>query len=178
MWGFSLFDEHVRRINAVTAILDDFGIALALEYVSPLSRRASYTHHFIHDMQGMLALCVALDSPHAGLLLDSFHWHCAGETVGDIEALPAERIVVVHLNDAPNLPREEQTVGERTLPGATGVIDLAGFLGALRTIGYDGPVTCEPMAKAISALPRKDEEGILALVSASMRDLLTSAHRR
>ncbi len=166
------FEEHVRRIDFLTHILDDFGIALALEYVSPLSRRAAYTHHFVYDMRGMLNLCDALASPLAGLLLDSFHWHCEVESVSDIERLPAERVVVVHINDAPNLPHEEQTVGDRTLPGATGVIDLLGFVGALQSIGYDGPVTCEPMAKAIAALPRASEDGIVELVSAALRKFL------
>jgi len=33
---------------------------------------------------------------------------------------------------------------KRELPMATGVIDLASFLGALVQIGYDGPVRAEP----------------------------------
>jgi sugar phosphate isomerase/epimerase len=104
------FDEHLRRINAVTNIPDDYGIALALEYVSPLSRRAPYANHFVHDMHGMLSVCDALASPRVGLLLDSFHWHCAGESVADIARLTPERIVVVHINDAPGRPNDEQTV--------------------------------------------------------------------
>ena len=167
------FEEHLRRINSLTNVLDDFGIALALEYVSPLSRRAAYAHHFVYDMRGMLALCDALASPRVGLLLDSFHWHCAGESVSDIERLPAERVVVVHINDAPARPNEVQTVGERHLPGTTGVIDLPGFVGALRAIGYDGPVTCEPMAKAIAALPSQEEDGIVESVSVALRKTLS-----
>ena len=125
----------------------------------------------------MLALCDALTSPHAGLLLDSFHWHCAGEDTDAITRLAAARVVVAHINDAPNLPREAQTVGDRNLPGETGVIDLPGFVGALRSIGYDGPVTCEPMAKAIAALPRKDEDGIVETVSAALRGTLPETSR-
>lgn len=166
------FEEHVRRIDSLTNVLDDFGIALALEYVAPLSRRAAYTHPFVYDMRGMLALCEALASPQVGLLLDSFHWHCAGEDESAIACLPAERVVVVHINDAPNRPMEEQTVGDRNLPGATGVIDLPGFVGALQSIGYDGPVTCEPMAKAIAALPSQDENSLLERVSIALQKTL------
>ena len=166
------FEEHVRRINSLTAILDNFGIALALEYVSPPSRRAAYAHHFVYDMRGMLALCDALASPHVGLLLDSFHWHCAGEDAAAIACLPAERVVVVHINDAPDLPYEAQKVGDRNLPGATGVIDLFSFVSALRSIGYDGPITCEPMAKAIAMMPRMDEDSVMEMVSAAMQRAL------
>jgi len=40
----------------------------------------------------------------------------------------------------------------RALPGETGGIDLAGFRGALRTIGYDGPVVPEPFVKELADL--------------------------
>ena len=166
------FAEHVRRLNPMTAVLDDYGIALALEYVSPLSRRAAYPNAFVHDLAGMVGLCDALDSPHAGILLDSFHWHCAGESVGDITRLSADKIVVVHVNDAPDIPTNEQTVGNRALPGATGVIDIAGFIGALKTIGYDGPITCEPMAGAIAALAADSDDAVLSRVSASLDAIL------
>lgn len=166
------FAEIVGMVNKMMAILDDFGIALGLEYVSPLTRRAPYTHHFIHDLKGLKTLWDAVDSPNVGLLLDTFHWHCAGETVADLEALGPERVVVVHLNDAPPLPLEEQTVFERALPGATGVINTTGFLRALRTIGYEGPLTCEPMASAIAALPEQGEDAVLAQTSAALEAVL------
>ena len=123
----------------------------------------------------MLRLCDALDSPNVGLLLDSFHWHCAGETVADLEGLTDKQVVAVHVNDAPPVPRGAQVVGERALPGATGVIDIAGFIGALERIGYDGPVTCEPMAGAIAALSAGDDDAVLARVAASLAAILPEA---
>ncbi len=168
------FAQHVRRLNEMMAVLDEYGIALALEYVSPISRRAPYPHAFVHDMKAMLHLCSALNSPNVGLLLDSFHWHCAGESLSEITRLDASQVVVVHINDAPNVPLDDQVVGERALPGATGVIDTAGFIGALQTIGYDGPVTCEPMASALAVLPQQADEAILAQVSAAMDAVLPS----
>jgi len=44
----------------------------------------------------------------------------------------------------------------RRLPGETGVEDVAGFLGALRTIGYDGPVVPEPFVKELGELPPEE----------------------
>jgi sugar phosphate isomerase/epimerase len=166
------FADHVRRINAATAILDQHDIAVGIEYVSPITRRAPYPNHFIHDLSGLLTLCEALNSPRAGVMLDSFHWHCAGESVADLERLPASRVVVVHINDAPNVPTETQTVHERALPLATGVIDLKGFVRALRTIGYDGPVTCEPMAPAIARM-ESDSDGVLTQTATAMKRVLS-----
>jgi len=126
-------------------VLADHGLSLALEYVSPLTRRAGHKHPFVYDMTGLRELCRASGQANVGLLLDSFHWHCAGEAVTDIEALSAKDVVVVHVNDLlADRPIDQQVVTERALPCETGVIDMAGFIGALDMIGYDGPVTSEP----------------------------------
>ncbi len=108
-------------------------------------------------------------------MLDSFHWHCAGETAADLERLTAKQVVAVHVNDAPPVPRELQNVSARFLPGATGVIDIHAFMGALKTIGYDGPVTCEPMAGAIQALAERSENAVLEQVSAALDSILIYA---
>lgn len=141
----SFFGLHVDRINQAVPILADHGLSLALEYVSPATRRAGHKHPFIHDLKGLRKLCRATEYTNVGLLLDSFHWHCAGETVADIEALSEDEVVVVHVNDLiAKRAIEKQVVNERALPCETGLIDLAGFIGALDKIGYDGPITSEP----------------------------------
>ena len=79
-------------------------------------------------------------------------WRPADEAV--LRTLRAQDIVYVHVNDAPEgVPVEAQLDLVRRMPGATGVIDIAGFLQALREIGYDGPVTPEPFEKSLNALP-------------------------
>ena len=148
---------HVRRIREAMSVLGEFNVALALEYVAPLTRRAPFRHPFVHNLRGLLELFDAADRAGTGVLLDCFHWYCARETRGDIETLPASRVVVVHVNDAiPNRPVDEQVVGERLLPGESGVIDLRGFFAALHTIGYDGPVTCEPTHPTWATTPHDD----------------------
>jgi hypothetical protein len=42
------------------------------------------------------------------------------------------------------------------LPGASGVIDVAGFLQALDHIGYDGPVAAGPFNAGLNAMPPAD----------------------
>ncbi|MEM1444915.1 MAG: sugar phosphate isomerase/epimerase family protein [Planctomycetota bacterium] len=139
-------DEHLARLNDVLPIFATYGIALGLEYVSPLTRRAGQPNPFVYTLAGMLELIAKAGHPeNLGLLLDSFHWHCANETQADLATLPASRIVGVHINDAiANRPTEQQRVDKRELPGATGVIDLAGFMQGLKRAGYQGPVTSEP----------------------------------
>lgn len=139
------FNLHVDRMRQAAPVLADHGLSLALEYVSPITRRAGHKHPFIFDMKGLHQLCRASGQANVGLLLDSFHWHCAGETLADIDALSAAEVVVVHVNDLlANRPIVQQVVTERALPCETGVIDLGGFIGALERLGYDGPITSEP----------------------------------
>ena len=79
--------------------------------------------------------------PAAGLLLDSWHWHHSGATSQDIVDAGAQ-VSHVQLADAANLAPEDVHDSQRLLPGQ-GVVDLAGFVAALRTIDYRGLVTPE-----------------------------------
>tara|TARA_R110002111_G_scaffold191672_1_gene257886 strand:- start:2463 stop:3320 length:858 start_codon:yes stop_codon:yes gene_type:complete len=139
------FQLHLDRITRVAPVLADHGLSLALEYVSPKTRRAGHKHPFLYDMKGLRGLNRASGYANVGLLLDSFHWHCAGETVADLRALDVREVVAVHVNDLiAGRPIDEQVVTERALPCETGIIDMAGFIGALDAIGYQGPITSEP----------------------------------
>ena len=137
------FALHVQRLKQACPLLREFGFGLAIEYVSQKTRRAGAPHEFLYDLRGTSELLDAVGEPNLGVLLDSFHWHCAGETLADIRALGVDRIVVVHLADAPDRPLAKQVAFERELPGQ-GVADLRGFCRTLADMGYAGPVTCEP----------------------------------
>lgn len=140
------WDMHVSRLQQAGDVLAQYGIRLGLEYISPLTRRKDFPMHFVHDLAGTLNLLKDVDRKNIGIMLDSFHWHCARETVADITALSNEQVVAVHVNDAiADRAIDEQSAFERDMPGETGVIDLDGFHNALRQINYDGPVTAEPL---------------------------------
>ena len=157
---------HVGRLAPIARVLAQEGTALGLEYVGPKTLRDRGRYPFVHTMRGMLDLGSEI-GPNVGLLLDAWHWYTAHETIDDLLALRPERVVYVHVNDAPAeivVDRQEDHV--RALPGETGVIDLDGFLGALKTIGYDGPVVCEPFKKELADLP--DDAARLRAVGEAM----------
>jgi len=144
---------HVERLGPAADILAEHGCSLGLEFIGPKTSRDGRKYVFAHTIEQMLDLCEQV-GPNAGLLLDSWHWYTSQATIEDILALTAEQVVYVHVNDAPaGVPIDQQQDLVRRLPGATGVIDLPGFLNALRTIGYDGPVVPEPFEKALKQLP-------------------------
>ena len=98
-------------------------------------------------------LIAATGQSNVGLLLDSWHWYTAGESVDDILKLSNDEVVECDLNDAPKgRTREEQIDNQRELPMATGVIDMKGFMNALVKIGYDGPVRAEPFNQPLNAM--------------------------
>ena len=166
--------RHLNRLAQVAPILADHGVRVGLEYVAPRSRRADATFTFVHDLSGMLELLDAADADNLGLMLDSFHWHAAAETTRQIAQLPASRIVVVHLNDAPrDCPRAKLDIRNRELPGATGVIDLAGMMRALAQTGYDGPLSAEPTNPRWPEMPA---DRAVAQTAAAVKATLALAH--
>jgi len=149
------FDLHVARYRAISKVLGDFGIRIGLEFIGPKKSRGG-KHVFVHDLSGMLELCSAI-GPGVGLLLDSWHWYTSGGTVAELQALTNEQLVHIHINDAPaGIDREEQIDNQRKMPGATGVIDITGFLRSIARAGYDGPITAEPFDKTVNSLPPEE----------------------
>ena len=167
------FAQHVQRVRELADRLAACGIVLGLEYLSPESRRRGHRYSFVHNLDGLRELCRAAARPNVGLVLDSFHWYCAAETNADILSLAPAEIVTVHLSDAvAGLDRRQQQAFARELPGATDVIDNAGFVAALKAIGYRGPIGCEPMNRAFAALA---PERAVTAAAAALRRVASAA---
>ncbi len=151
------FRQHASRLRRVTEVLGDGGIRLGLEYVAPKTSWVHQRYPFIHTLAEMKDLLAEIDSGKAGVVLDSWHWWHAGDTVADLLALQGRDVVAVDLNDAPaGIPKDQQLDNFRELPCATGIIDVGGFLNALNQISYDGPVRAEPFNQAVNQMT-KDE---------------------
>lgn len=131
----------VEGLRPTAQVLADRGLRLGLEFIGPYHHRRRYPHEFIFTPGQMLEFAADV-GPNVGLLVDSYHAYTSGTPWKQIATLPAEKIVLVHLNDAANLPIADLKDGERLLPG-DGVMDLPGFLNALITAGYKGPVSVE-----------------------------------
>jgi sugar phosphate isomerase/epimerase len=157
------FREHwnltVPRLQRVAEVLGESGMHLGLEFVGPATLRTTHKYDFVHNLDGMRAYAAAIGSRTAntGLLLDVWHWYTAYGTLRDIEFLDPAEVVYVHVNDAPpGLEIDKQIDNQREMVGATGVIDIKGFMGALRKIGCDAPVTVEPFNKAVREMPAEE----------------------
>ena len=147
------FKQHARRLREAASVLGDQGCRLGMEYVGPKTLWASGRYTFIHTMREMKELIAEIGKPNVGMVLDTWHWYTAGETVADLKTLTNHDIVSVDMNDAPTgIPVDQQVDGKRELVCATGVIDIAKFLNALNSIGCDAPARCEPFNAPLRAM--------------------------
>ena len=142
---------YKKRFTAIAQVLAKANIRLGLEFLGPLHIRKAFPNEFIWRMPEMLEFAKEC-GPNVGLTLDAWHWHHAGATVQDILDAGNDRIIVVHFDDAPNLPPEQIRDNQRLMPGE-GVINLVGFLQALQKIGYTGPLSVEVFGRGKDMTP-------------------------
>ncbi|MFC7625284.1 sugar phosphate isomerase/epimerase family protein [Microlunatus sp. GCM10028923] len=163
---------HVSRLNLVGELLADAGLRLGLEYIGPKTFWSTERFPFLHSLGEARELIAEVGRPNIGLILDTYHWYTAGESAADLAGLTDADIVSVDINDArDDRERDEQQDLDRRLPGSTGVIDLAGFMTAVRAAGYTGPVKVEPFMKSLAEQPVDD---VLADVSQRLRDAINT----
>ena len=170
------FDWHVARLRPIAEVLRDEGCRFGIEFIGPKTFRAAFRHEFIYTLDGLMELVAAIGTGNVGVLLDSWHLYTSGGSLADLERLTNHDVVVVHVNDAPaGIARDEQIDTVRTLPMETGVIDLVGFMRALREMGYDGPVVPEPFSQRINDLAATDPEAAAREAARSMDALWRAA---
>ena len=125
-----------RRFREICAAAAVHGVRVALEFVG--------TAEELKDLRAAWRLVDASGSANGGLLLDTFHFFLGGSTPEDLEAIPGERVFLVHVSDAMAVPREKLSTFHdyRTFPG-DGTIDFAPVLDGLERMGYRGAVSLE-----------------------------------
>ncbi|MBP1914170.1 sugar phosphate isomerase/epimerase [Lederbergia galactosidilyticus] len=137
--------EHLmaltKRIRTCAPLLKSYDINLALEFVGPHHLREKWANPFIWNIGATMDWLEIIGEDNVGILLDSLHWYTSGGTIEDITSLKAHQIAYVHINDTKDVP-EKALDNDRVYPGE-GVIDLSGFLRALKEINYTGVVSQE-----------------------------------
>ncbi len=155
-----------RRLGAAAKVLADANVRLGLEFVSPVHLRKRFPHEFIWQMNEMLGLAKDC-GPNVGLLLDSWHWHHAGATTADIVRAGREAIVHVHINDSTGVAPEAVLDNDRLMPGE-GVIDLMGFVKALKQIGYSDAVSVEVFGRGLKDMTPEQAAKLGATTTAAV----------
>jgi 4-hydroxyphenylpyruvate dioxygenase len=130
-------------IDRAAADLRDLG-DLAAEAGVEIAFEALSWGRWIRDWRDAWEAVRRADHPNVRLVLDSFHTLVPGYPVEPIRAVPADRIALVQLADAPAIQMDILQLSRhlRLFPGQ-GDLDVPGFLEAIRATGFDGWISHE-----------------------------------
>jgi sugar phosphate isomerase/epimerase len=145
-----VIDLHVRRLGAIARVLADHGTRLGLEVLGVESLRAGLGAPLVARLADLDPVLGAVwdEAPNLGIVLDTWHLYAAGEPVEAALAWGVDRVAWVHAADLPAGASPDRSLmrdDRRGLPGEHGAIDVLGALRTLADLGYDGPVTAEPL---------------------------------
>ena len=95
------FQQHANRLREIAKVLGDHGLRFGLEYVGTQLLLVEKRYPFLHTLAETRELIGEIGADNVGLVLDSWHWWTAGDTVEDLLSLENKDVVSVDLNDAP-----------------------------------------------------------------------------
>ncbi len=158
-------DDSLAEPERIAADLQAVGELAAARGLRLAYEALSWGRH-VRDYGAAWELVRQADHPAVGLVLDSFHVLARRLDLAPIRDIPAGRIFLVQISDAPMLDTDymDWSRGHRTLPGR-GALALDRFARAVRATGYDGVVSLECFSDALRAEPaeRVARDGFAAL---------------
>jgi len=155
---------RARHIKIADLGNDCADVARMTEAFAPLCRQAAErgTNILFEMLPAQFSCAPSLDqvlaitrgsgAGNGGIMLDNLHLQRIGIDSGEIvRKLKASDLIGVEINDgtlAMPLKFEDSVVNKRLLPG-DGEFDIAAFLQALWSVGYDGPIGVEVLNEYI-----------------------------
>jgi len=99
---------------------------------------------YVNDHRDAWEVVRRAEHPRVGLVLDSFHTLARRLDVASIRAIPADKIFIVQLADAPRLGMDVLHLSRhfRLMPGE-GDLPVLDFVRAIAATGYDGVLSLE-----------------------------------
>jgi sugar phosphate isomerase/epimerase len=130
------FESGPQRFRRVCQIAADFRVRVALEFVGTATE--------VKDLRAAWHIVSTAGCENGGLVLDTFHFFMGGSEAEDLANIPSEKIYLVHVSDAMNVPLEKLRTPHdwRTFPGF-GIINFMPILEQLDRLGYQGAFSLE-----------------------------------
>jgi 2-keto-myo-inositol isomerase len=100
----------------------------------------------------VLYIAAAANDPDACVLLDIYHLYKGGSDFSNIGLVPAAKMHCLHMNDYPDIPRDQIADKDRVYPG-DGVAPLATILKSLVKGGFCGVLSLELFNRSYWELP-------------------------
>lgn len=127
-------DRVAERYAAALKIGKSMGVLPMLELWGP-----SATLHRLGELMYVAVECGAAD---AALLLDVYHIYRGGSDFTGLHLVDGRAVKVLHMNDYPDLPRDQIGDKDRVYPGA-GVAPVSSILTTLLSTGFSGVLSLE-----------------------------------
>jgi sugar phosphate isomerase/epimerase len=128
-------DLAAENYRALLDLGEQHGVRPALEYLGFVKG--------LKDIKTAAAILEKADHPDSTVVHDFFHMSNGGSSVEDLRLIPAEKIAMVHLDDAPDTKAiGSYSDADRVWPG-DGAIRLREMCGVLKEIGYTGYLSLE-----------------------------------
>jgi sugar phosphate isomerase/epimerase len=131
-------ERDTRNFQELCRLASLYDLKIALEFLPWAG---------ICDVLSAWRVVQASGCSNAGLLVDSFHFFKGGSQIPDLVEIPTEKILMVHLCDAPaaGTGLKEMCMKHRLFPGEVGsTLPLRDFLDMLFKVKkYEGPIILE-----------------------------------
>ena len=132
--------EAVRDFRRVCQMAARHRVRVALEVLG-------FATHF-HTIGQAWEVVRQAECENGGLLLDTYHFHRGGSTLEMLDAIPGDRLHLVHLADVPPGPREEAQDDGRLPPGE-GAGPLREIVSRVLDKGYSGYFVVEVLSQTL-----------------------------
>lgn len=126
--------EAIKDYQELCEMSKGYGVKLALEFLGFAKQ--------IKDLKAAWEIVQKADASNGGVLLDTFHFYRGESSISDLQYIPIEKILLIHLSDAPKIPLDELKDADRVFPGE-GVIPLNDILQVINKKGYQGYFSLE-----------------------------------
>ncbi len=133
------YDAMANVAGTYADMAEDYGVKIAIE---PLGG-----HPFIPGPEEALEIIDRAEHEALGLMMDTFHYYKSDISLDTIRNIPLEHLLIVHVNDCEDLPKEDLTDQHRLHLGE-GVIPLHEMLSVLKEKGYEGALSVEIFREA------------------------------
>lgn len=135
--------DSLGGIERAAADFHELGERAAKRGMRVAFEALSWGRH-IHDYRDAWEVVRRAGHPAVGLVLDSFHILARGTDLSAIRSIPADRIFLVQMADAPKLDMDYLSWSRhyRCFPGQ-GDLPIDDFMDALQATGFDGLLSLE-----------------------------------
>lgn len=159
----------IDQLGALAELARQAGIVIAYEALAWGAHVNSYRHAWQYVK--------AVNSPHLGLGLDSFHTLSIGDDLTELASIPGDKLAFLQVADAPLRKMDvlEWSRHYRCFPGQ-GDLDVTRFVATALAAGYRGPLSLEIFNDGFRAAPAEStaKDGIRSLryLESQARDVL------